>query len=138
MSSPEVIEIGNIYKIAANEENGITPPVGRDVWYKHFVVMGKTEDGSLFGCVVFDSEMNREYVPPGEEIFYMPIPKGRYPFIDHDSFLECLKLKPASPEKLLLGKAEGKLNQEDFQKALELVIMSRRNDFTILRLFGLK
>lgn len=100
--------------------------------------MGKTEDGSLFGCVVFDSEMNREYVPPGEEIFYMPIPKGRYPFIDHDSFLECLKLKPASPEKLLLGKAEGKLNQEDFQKALELVKMSRRNDFTILRLFGLK
>ena len=115
MSSPEDIEIGNIYKIAANEENGITPPKGRDVWYKHFVVMGKTEDESLFGCVVFDSDMNREYVPPGDDIFYIPIPKGRYPFIDHDSVLECLKLKPASPEKLLLGKAEGKLLQEDFR-----------------------
>jgi len=41
MSSSGDIEIGNIYKIAANEENGITPPDGRDVWFKHFVVMGK-------------------------------------------------------------------------------------------------
>ena len=36
MSSSGDIEIGNIYKIAANEENGITPPDGRDVWFKHF------------------------------------------------------------------------------------------------------
>ncbi len=33
MSSSGDIEIGNIYKIAANEENGITPPDGRDVWF---------------------------------------------------------------------------------------------------------
>ena len=39
MSSSEDIKVGNIYKIAADEENGITPPEGRDVWYKHFVVM---------------------------------------------------------------------------------------------------
>lgn len=36
MSSSVDIEIGNIYKIAANEENGITPPDGCDVWFKHF------------------------------------------------------------------------------------------------------
>jgi hypothetical protein len=30
MSSSGEIEIGNIYKIAANEENDITPPDGRD------------------------------------------------------------------------------------------------------------
>ena len=53
MSSSGDIEIGNIYKIAANEENGITPPDGRDVWFKHFVVMGKAPDGSVYGCVVF-------------------------------------------------------------------------------------
>lgn len=50
MSSSGEIEIGNIYKIAANEENGITPPDGRDVWFKHFVVMGKAPDGSVYGC----------------------------------------------------------------------------------------
>lgn len=138
MSSIEGVEVGNIYKIAANEENGITPPDGSDVWYKHFVVMGKTEDGSMFGCVVFDSEMNREYVPPGDEIFFMPIPAGRYPFIDHDSVLECLKLKRATAEKLLLGKAEGKLMREDLEEALKLVGMSRRNDIITLKMFGIK
>jgi hypothetical protein len=138
MSSSVGVEIGNIYKIAANEENGITPPIGRNVWYKHFVVMGETEDGSLFGCVVFDSEMNRGCVPPGDEIFYIPIPAGRYSFIDHDSVLECLKLKPADAKKLLSGKAEGKLNQDDFEQALKLVKMSRRNDFMTLKMFGLK
>lgn len=138
MNASEAIEIGSIYKIAANEENDITPPIGRDVWYKHFVVMGKTEDGSLFGCVVFDSAMNREYVSPGDELFFMCIPSGRYPFIDHDSVLDCLKLKPATAEKLLLGKPEGRLNQEDFQKALELVNLSRRNDYFTLKMFGMK
>ena len=48
MSTVADIEIGSIYKIAADESNGITPPVGREVWYKHFVVMGKTTDGMTF------------------------------------------------------------------------------------------
>lgn len=38
MSNSGEIEVGDIFKIAADEENGITPPGGRDVWYKHFVV----------------------------------------------------------------------------------------------------
>ena len=53
MSNSGEIEVGDIFKIAADEENGITPPGGRDVWYKHFVVIGKTSDGSVYGCVVF-------------------------------------------------------------------------------------
>ena len=137
MSSSGEIEIGNIYKIAANEENGITPPDGRDVWFKHFVVMGKAPDGSVYGCVVFDSEMNREYVEPGDEEFYMLINKGRYSFIDHDSFLECLELKPATAEKLLSGKAEGKLTAQDLQEALKLVKMSRRHSFILLKMYGI-
>ena len=137
MSSTGDIEIGNIYKIAANEENDITPPDGRDVWFKHFVVMGKAPDGSVYGCVVFDSEMNREYVEPGDEEFYMPINKGRYSFIDHDSFLECLELKPATAEKLLAGKAEGQLNANDLQEALKLVKMSRRHSFILLKMYGI-
>lgn len=136
MSSGD-IEVGNIYKIAANEDNGITPPEGRDVWYKHFVVMGKTSDGSVYGCVVFDSDLNREYIEPGDEVFYMPIQAGRYSFIDHDSYLECLELKPATAEKLLEGRAEGKLKAEDLQEAMKLVKMSRRHSFILLKMYGI-
>lgn len=60
-ASSAVIEVGDIFKIEADEENGITPPLGRLAWYKHFVVMGKSDDGSLFGCVIFDSSINRFY-----------------------------------------------------------------------------
>ena len=137
MSSVKDIEIGEIYKIAADKENGITPPSGRVVWYKHFVVMGKTADGSVYGCVVFDTDINREYVEPGEEEFYLPIRKGDYSFIDHDSYLECLKLKPASAEKLLLGKPEGRLTEDHFAKALELIKMSRRHSYMVLKMFGI-
>lgn len=137
MSSFGEIEIGSIYKIAATEENGITPPVGRTEWYKHFVVMGKASDGSVYGCIVFDSTINRDYLSPGDEDLYLPIEKGRYSFIDHDSYLECLKLKTASPEKLMAGKFEGKLREEDFQEAKKLVKMSRCHSIVLLKLYGL-
>lgn len=137
MSSDSTIEVGQIYKIAADEANGITPPVGRQEWYKHFVVMGKAEDGSVYGCVVFDSEINRDYVGPGDEEFYLPIKKGSYNFIDHDSYLECLKLKPATAEKLLNGKFEGTLSEEHMAAAKNLVKLSRRHNFITLKLYGI-
>lgn len=137
MNPSDAIEVGNIYKIEANEENKITPPKGRIVWYKHFVVMGKAQDGSVYGCVVFDSAINREYVEPGEEDFYLPIREGSYPFVDHDSYLECLELKPATAEKLLAGKAEGRLNANDLEAALKLIKMSRRHSYIQLKIYGI-
>lgn len=137
MNPSKEIETGSIFKIAANEENGITPPEGREIWYKHFAVLGKADDGSVYGCVIFDSAINREYVEPVDEEFYLPIKQGSYPFIDHDSYLECLKLKPATAEKLLAGTAEGKLKQEDFDAAIRLVRMSRRHSFILLKMYGI-
>ena len=63
--------------------------------------------------------------------------KGRYSFIDYDSFLECLELKPATAEKLLAGKAEGQLSAQDLQEALKLVKMSRRHSFILLKMYGI-
>lgn len=131
------IEVGDIFKIEADEENGITPPLGRLTWYKHFVVMGKSDDGSLFGCVIFDSSINREHVSPGDEEFFIPVPKGKYSFIDHDSYIECLKLKPATVTKLRKGKAEGRLQPDDLAKALKLVKFSRRNGPMILKMYNI-
>lgn len=131
------IEVGDIFKIEADEENGIIPPLGRLTWYKHFVVMGKSDDGNLFGCVIFDSSINREYIGPGDDEFFIPVPKGKYSFIDHDSFIECLKLKPATLAKLRKGKAEGKLLPDDLTKAMELVKLSPRNGPMVLRMYNI-
>lgn len=132
------VEVGNIYKIEADERNGITPPPGRKTWYKHFAVMGIASDGSLMGCVVFDSDMNRDFLEPGYEDFYIPIKKGKYSFIDHDSYLECMKLKPATLANIRHGKAEGRLTEEDLQKALELTKMSNRNNNIVLSMYNIK
>lgn len=135
---PAPIEVGNIYKIEADERNGITPPPGRKTWFKHFAVMGIADDGSLMGCVVFDSKMNREYIGPGHEEFYIPISKGKYSFLDHDSYLECIKLKPATIANIRQGKAEGKLTNEDMEKALELTKKSNRNSIVVLNMYNIK
>ena len=136
-TSSQTIEVGDIFKIEADEENGITPPLGRLTWYKHFVVMGKSGDGSLFGCVIFDSSINREHVSPGDDEFFIPVPKGKYSFIDHDSYIECLKLKPATVSKLRKGKAEGRLLPDDLAKALELVKLSPRNGPIVLSMYNI-
>ena len=99
--------------------------------------MGKSADGSVYGCVIFDSTINRDFVGPEDEEFFMPIKKGSYSFIDHDSYLECLKLKPATAEKLLGGKFEGTLSSEHLAEAKRLVQLSRRHDFITLKMFGL-
>ena len=99
--------------------------------------MGIANDGSLMGCVVFDSDMNREHIEPGNEEFFIPISKGKYPFIDHDSYLECMKLKPATLSNIRQGKAEGRLMEEDLQKALELTKKSNRNDFVTLSIYNI-
>jgi len=136
-ASSSEIEVGDIFKIEADEENGISPPFGRLTWYKHFVVMGKSDDGCLFGCVIFDSSINRDYVGPGDDEFFIPVPKGKYSFIDHDSYIECLKLKSATVSKLRKGKAEGRLLPDDLAKALELVKLSPRNGPMVLRMYNI-
>ena len=132
------IKVGNIYKIEADERNGITPPYGRKTWFKHFAVMGIADDGSLMGCVVFDSEKNREHIEPGYDEFFIPIPQGKYSFIDHDSFLECLKLKPATLSNIRHGKAEGCLTDDDLKKALELTKKSNRNSIMTLKAYNIE
>lgn len=132
------IKVGNIYKIEAGERNGITPPHGRKTWFKHFAVMGIADDGSLMGCVVFDSEKNREHIEPGYDEFFIPIPQGKYSFIDHDSFLECLKLKPATLSNIRHGKAEGCLTDDDLKKALELTKKSNRNSIMTLKAYNIE
>lgn len=101
------IQIGDIYKIKATEENGITPKDGLGYRYKHFIVMGMAADGSIYGCAAFDSEVNRDYLQPGTEGFYLKLGAGTYSFLDKDSVIDCLKLKPATADKLLSGKYEG-------------------------------
>ena len=132
------IQQGDVFKIKANESNGITPKNGELYRCKHFIVIGKLADGTLHCCAAFDSDMNREFIEPRFEEFFLPVKAGRYSFINHDSFIDCLRLKQASPAKLLKGKYEGRLVDEDLTKVLKLVKMNIRHTPAFLNLWGIK
>lgn len=137
-SPKRVIEPGDVFKIKANENNGITPKFGEQYRWKHFIVIGKLADGTLHCCAAFDSERNKEYIEPRFEEFFMPVKAGQYSFIDHDSYIDCLTLKTASPSKLLKGRYEGKINETDLTEILRLVKLNTRHTPAYLSLWGIK
>ena len=136
-SCTTTVEIGDIFLIKANEENGITPKYGDLYRPKFFIVMGKAPDGSIYGCVHFNSDLNREYIAPGYEEFYLPISDKEYSFLDHDSYIDCVKLKVASESKLLSGIFMGKIKQIHYNAIKQKVCLSPRNESLFLRMLGL-
>lgn len=132
------IKPGDIFYIKANEKNGITPKNGELFWPKHFIALGKLADGRMCCCAVFDSQINKDFIPPDLRSFFLKVKGGEYTFLTHDSYIDCLEMKYATPTKLLSGKPEGRLTDEHLQKVLELVRMSPKHDFVKLSMYGLK
>lgn len=131
------INRGDIFYIKADQKNGITPKDGGLYWPKHFIALGQLADGRLCCCAVFDSQINRDYVHPDYHEFFLPVKASEYIFLTHDSYIDCLEMKSATPEKLLGGKHEGSLTEDHLKKVLELVKLSPKHDHIKLSLFGL-
>lgn len=51
---------------------------------------------------------------------------------------QCLRLKPATLSNIRHGKAEGRLTEDDLQKALELTKKSNRNSIIMLKAYNIK
>lgn len=133
----QTIEIGQIFRIKADESNDITPKAGMMFRPKYFVVMGFDNQGNIYGGVVFDSEINRDFVSHDFEDFFLPIPCSKYNFLEHDSFIDCRKMKPSTLEKLLEGEFCGDIVQDDYQNVVKLLKMSPRETYVHLKTFGL-
>ena len=71
------VEIGQIYRIKANEQNDITPKDGLLFRAKYIVVIGFDSQGNVYGGVVFDSEINRGFISSDFVDFFLPIPCSR-------------------------------------------------------------
>lgn len=69
-----IVEIGQIYKIKADERNEITPKDGMSFRPKFFVIVGFDDQGNIYGGVVFDSEINRDYISHEFEDFFYQYP----------------------------------------------------------------
>ena len=91
------VEIGQIYRIKADERNEITPKGGMS---------------------------------------FRPT-KSKYPFLSHDSYIDCRKMKPSRLESLLEGDYCGNILEDDFSNIVKLLKMSPMETYVRLRAYGL-
>lgn len=92
------VKVGNVYRIKMTEANGIKPKQGDDSRNKFFVVLGYDDEGNIYGGVIINSAINQNIAPAIKDL-QMPIKCARYKFLDHDSFVDCSRLKTVPVSK---------------------------------------
>lgn len=109
----EHIAIGSVYMLRLGETNGITPKNGDTFRDKFFVVLGLNEDRVVVGGLVINSNINKN-LPPTVTDYYLQIPAERYPFLKHDSFVNCSTLIVANKDKFTRSTYCGEITDSSF------------------------
>ena len=131
-----MVKIGNVYRISMTEEDGVKPKAGDKSRNKFFIVLGFDNDGTVYGGVIINSEINK-HLPPNIKIYHMPIMRAKYPFLDYDSFVDCLRLKTANPNKFSKWKYLGDMDEYDLSLIIGTIKESPVENIERLTKFGL-
>ncbi len=93
------IEKGNVYRIEMDESNGITPKHSGDTSrHKYFIVLGFDNAGNVYGGVIMNSEINK-FTPSAIVQLQIPVQRVHYPFLKHDSYVNCADIKEVNISK---------------------------------------
>ncbi len=106
------VSVGDVWRILLYPENGITPKAGDSSRNKYLVILGIDDDGNVYGGVVINSRIN-DRIPIAIQDLQMPIRKSVYPFLDHDSFVDCSKLMVVRAETFAKWEFKGVISQDD-------------------------
>ncbi len=132
----QTIKIGDVYQIAMNHANGITPKNGDAFRNKFFVVLGFDEYGNAYGGVVINSNINLN-TPPALRYYYMPIKSSKYSFLNYDSFVDCTTLKVVNISKFSEWVYLGKIDVEDVGLIIGTIKESPRENEAHLSMYGI-
>ncbi len=132
----ESIKIGNVYRIKMDEKNGIKPKAGDSSRNKYFIVLGFDSEGNAYGGVIINSNINQK-IPQSMKDCHIPVKCSKYGFLDHDSFVDCSKLKTARIEKFGKWQFLGIFSLEDVQLITATIKESPNETKEHLALFGL-
>lgn len=108
------VSVGDVWRIRLYPENGITPKAGDDSRNKFLVILGFDGEGNIYGGVVINSRINGR-IPVALQDLQMPIRKSAYPFLDHDSFVDCSKLVVVRAETFARWEFKGVISQDDVE-----------------------
>lgn len=132
------IDIGSVYMLRLDKTNGITPKNGDTFRDKFFVVLGLNEDRVVVGGLVINSNINKN-LPATVTDYYLQIPAERYPFLKHDSFVNCSKLIVANKDKFTRSTYCGEITDSSF---LESIYNTVKESPTVsnkqLKMFGIE
>lgn len=133
----ENISVGDVHLIALDKGNGITPKNGDLSRNKFFVVLGFDDDGNVMGGVVINSKINYN-LPSTVTDYQLPIKAGKYPFLAHDSFVNCSDIKVAKRSKFNKSTYRGKIAEaEMIDLIVETVKESPNTNKMLLKEFKL-
>ncbi len=130
------VGVGDVYRMNMTEANGIKPKDGADSRNKYFVVLGFDDKGVAYGGVIINSRINQN-LPAHLKMYHMPLPKAKYGFLDHNSFVDCVSLKTAYPEKFGQWQFLGKIDEYDVELIIAAVRESPGENVAHLALYGL-
>lgn len=85
------INIGDVYLLNLDQNNGITPKNGDTTRNKFFIVLGFDSEGDVIGGLVINSKINYN-LPPSVTYYQLPVSVEQFPFLEHNSFINCSKI----------------------------------------------
>ena len=121
------LSVGCVHLLTLNRESGITPKGGYDTRDKLFVIIGVSQNGDVYGGVVFNSRINLR-LPEYVQRYQIPIPCASYSeFLSHISFVDCSSVMKVKAAQLSVRTLRGRLLDED----IDLVIGAIREKANI-------
>lgn len=131
------INIGDVHLLNLDQNNGITPKSGDTTRNKFFIVLGFDNDGNVIGGLVINSKINYK-LPPSVTDYQLPVSVEQFPFLEHNSFINCSKIIVAKRSKFNKTTYRGEISDTEM---MELIINTVKESPTVnkmqLKEFGI-
>lgn len=131
------INIGDVHLLNLDQNNGITPKSGDTTRNKFFIVLGFDNEGNVIGGLVINSKINYK-LPPSVTDYQLPVSVEQFPFLEHNSFINCSKIIVAKRNKFNKTTYRGEISDTEM---MELIINTVKESPTVnkmqLKEFGI-
>ena len=131
------INIGDVHLLNLDQNNGITPKNGDATRNKFFIVLGFDNEGNVIGGLVINSKINYN-LPPSVTDYQLPVTVEQFPFLEHNSFINCSKIIVAKKSKFNKTTYRGEISDTEM---MELIINTVKESPTVnkmqLKEFGI-
>lgn len=120
-----------------DRRNDITPKFGDTYRNKYFIILGFDNQGCAYGGVIFYSGINQNVFKSIRD-WHMPIKKSKYAFLEHDSYVDCSRLKCVQIQKFSTWKFKGVIERDDIELIIGAIKESPNEKRENLNRFGIR